>query len=295
MRFTRELKFGIIVIGALFLVYFGLNFLKGVNIFSAKYSYYTQYEHIGGLVVSSPVYVRGYKVGQVDRITHDFSQQKPFTVRFSVLRDVRLPKGTIVEKHDDGLLGGRALQLLKPIPGDWTGDFYDENDVIASQIALGLMGELSGILLPMIEQFSNQTDSLLRSIRGIIESESLKNTLESVEKITANLISTTSQFDKMMSNQVPQILENADRMIANFTQVGESVDNIVDNIDVGEINKILSSLDHAIASAGTAAGGINDLSIGLLQVSSSADSLLIDLRQNPRRYVHFSLFGRRER
>jgi phospholipid/cholesterol/gamma-HCH transport system substrate-binding protein len=295
MKFTRELKFGIIVIGALFLVYFGLNFLKGVNIFSAKYSYYTQYEYIGGLVVSSPVYIRGYKVGQVDRITHDFSQPKPFTVRFSVLRDVRLPKGTIVEKHDDGLLGGRALQLLKPMPAEWTGDFYDENDVIASQIALGLMGELSGILLPMIEQFSNQTDSLLRSIRGIIESESLQNTLESVEKITANLISTTSQFDNMMSNQVPQILENADRMIANFTQVGESVDNIVDNIDVGEINKILSSLDHAIASAGTAAGGINDLSIGLLQVSSSADSLLIDLRQNPRRYVHFSLFGRRDR
>ena len=295
MKFKRELKFGIIVIGALFLVYFGLNFLKGVNVFSSTYSYYVQYEQIDGLVVSSPVYVRGYKVGQVDRIIHDFSQPKPFTVRFSVLRDVRLPKGTIVEKYDDGLLGGRALQLLKPMPVDWTGDFYDENDVIASQIALGLMGELSSVLLPMIEQFSTQADSLLRSIRVIIESESLQNALESVEKATANLVVTTSQVNNIMSNQVPQMFENADRMITNFAQIGESVDNIVDNIDVGEINKILSSLDHAIANVGTVAGGINDLSIGLLSVSSSADSLLIDLKANPRRYVHFSLFGRRDR
>ena len=295
MKFKRELKFGIIVIGALFLVYFGLNFLKGVNIFSSTYSYYAQYEYIGGLVVSSPVYVRGYRVGQVDRITHDFSQQKPFTVRFSVSRDIRLPKGTIVEKHDDGLLGGRALQLLKPMPADWTGDFYEENDVIASQIALGLMGELSSILLPTIEQFSNQADSLLRSIRSIIESESLQNTLESVEKATANLVVTTSQVNNIMANQIPQMLENTNRMIANFTRVGESVDNIVDNIDVSEINKILSSLDRTIANVGETANNIGNLSIGLLQVSSSADSLLIDLRENPRRYVHFSLFGRRDR
>ena len=289
MKFTRELKFGVIVIGALFLVYFGLNFLKGINIFSSTYSYYAKYEQIDGLVVSSPVYVRGYKAGQVDRITYDFSQQKPFTVRFSVSRDIRLPKGTVVEKYDDGLLGGKALQLLIPIGSAQA--FYEENDVITSQIALGLIGELSSVLLPMIEQFSNQADSLLRSLRGILESESLQNTLESVEKATANLVVTTSQVNNIMANQVPQILENADVLITEFTQVARNLESI----DIGEVNKVLSSLDHAIINFGETAGGINDLSIGLLRVSSSADSLLIDLKENPRRYVHFSLFGKRDR
>jgi phospholipid/cholesterol/gamma-HCH transport system substrate-binding protein len=288
MKFTRELKFGIIILGALFLVYFGLNFLKGINIFSSTDRYYAKFEHIDGLVVSSPVYVKGYKVGQVDEIVFDFSQREPFTVRFSVSREIRLPKGTIVEKYDDGLLGGKALQLLIPT-GNVAQIFYSANDVITSRIAIGLMGQISSIFLPKIEDFVNQADSALRSLRTLLENESLTNTLESAEKIASDLTVSSRQFRNMMSNQIPQLLDNTNTLITDFSQVSEHLQGL----DIDKANETLATLDNTIATFGNTADNVSELSIGLLRVSSSADSLLIDLKENPRRYVHFSLFGRR--
>lgn len=296
-RFTRELKFGIIVIGALFLVYFGLNFLKGINIFSSTYNYYAKYENIGGLVESTPVYLKGYKVGQVDEITYDFAQEESFTITISVSKDIRLPKGTIVQLYDDGIMGGKAIQLLIPISSEE--NFHNEYDLITSQSATGLIEQLSSDLLPKIASISNQADSLLQSLRNIVDDESLSNTLDAAEKAAADLAVSSSQLKGMMSNQLPQILNKTDVLITDFTQVGKNLKEV-------DFSKTMSTLDHTIASIGQVADKANgnegtlgallndrELYFELLRVGSSADSLLIDLKQNPKRYVHFSLFGKK--
>ena len=295
VRFTRELKFGIIVIGVLFLLYFGLNFLKGINIFSSTYSYYVKYENIGGLVESTPVYLKGYKVGQVDGITYDFSQKESFTVQISISKDIRLPKGTIVQVYESDIMGGKAIQLL--IPPTSGSDFYIENDLIASQSAPGLIDQLSSELLPKIASFSTQADSLLQSLRAIVDDGSLSNTLDAAEKAAADLAVSSAQLKTIMSNQLPQILDKTDVMISDFTQVGKNLKEL-------DLNKTLSTLDHTIASIGeiadkaqsdqsTLGALLNDreLYFELLRVGANADSLLVDLKKNPKRYVHFSLFG----
>src|ERR1035437_5793541 len=97
--FTREVKVGIMAISAIFLLYFGLNFLKGIDVFSPASYYYAQYENIGGLVPSSPVFVKGVKVGQVEQIKYDFSKKESFVVKISVSKDIMLPKGTKIELY----------------------------------------------------------------------------------------------------------------------------------------------------------------------------------------------------
>ncbi len=110
--FTREVKVGIMAVVAIFVLYFGLNFLKGIDIFTPIDYYYTTYENIGGLVPSSPVYVKGYKVGQVEEIKYDFTKDVAFVVKISVSNDISVPKGAKIELFDDGLMGGKAIQLI---------------------------------------------------------------------------------------------------------------------------------------------------------------------------------------
>ena len=294
---SRDLKFGLIVIGALFLVYFGLNFLKGVNIFSPTRSYYAQYEDLGGLVASTPVYVKGYKVGQVDEIAYDFTRETPFTITFSVSKDIRLTQGTVVEMFDDGLMGGKAIRLLIPVGED--DKCYAEGDVVPSRTDVGLMGALTGSLLPKLESFSQEADSLIHSLRQLIEDESIARTLASAEKAAADLAATSSSLRHLMANDVPHILDKTDLLLGDLSVVSGNLKQIDYRATFDNLDHTLSGLDMAIgkinAGTGTLGALLNDrqLYIDLTNTASAADSLLIDLRQHPKRYVHFSLFGRK--
>ena len=295
---SRDLKFGLIVIGALFLVYFGLNFLKGVNIFSPTRSYCAQYDEIGGLVVSTPVYVKGYKVGQVDEIAYDFTRETPFTIRFSVSKDIRLTRGTVVELFDDGLMGGKAIRLLIPAGAD--DDCYAEGDLVPSQADEGLMGALTGSLLPKLEAFSQEADSLIRSLRQLVEDESLAHTLASAEQAAADLAATSGSLRHLMANDVPRILDKTDLLLGDLSVVSGNLKQIDYRATFNNLDRTLSGLDMTIGKinngTGTLGALLNDrqLYIDLTNTASAADSLLIDLRLHPKRYVHFSLFGRKE-
>lgn len=297
-NFTRELKFGLIVIGAGFLLYFGLNFLKGINIFSSVKNYYTVYEDIGGLVASSPVNIKGYKVGQVDEIKYDFTKETPFIVKISVKKDIALPEGTKIELYDDGIMGGKAIQVLLP-EGSTYHKYYENGDTIQSTVSMGLIDQLASGLLPKIESISTQADSLIRELRSAIDSESLHRSINSFEQITTDLSATSVQLRKLMSDNIPHILDNVDVITADFAHVSGNLKQI-------DYAATFSSLDHTVSNlksitrkindpdGGTLGSLINDqkLYLNLLHATDNADSLLVDLKRNPKRYVHFSLFGK---
>jgi phospholipid/cholesterol/gamma-HCH transport system substrate-binding protein len=296
--FTREVKVGIMAIVAIFVLYFGLNFLKGIDIFSSVSNYYASYENIGGLVPSSPVYVKGFKVGQVEEIKYDFSKQNSFVVKISVAKDIQLPIGTKIELYDDGLMGGKAIQLIyAPITASQT--MHQSGDTIESQMGTGLMAQLTGSLLPKIESISTQTDSLIRSVRTLVDNKDLTKSIASIEHTTANLAVSSSQLKKMMNNDVPHILGNVNDITSDFKQISGKLKKI-------DYEATFASVDHTIAnlnllttkmnsSEGTIGLLLNnkDLYINLSNTAASADKLLIDLQKSPKRYVHFSLFGRK--
>jgi phospholipid/cholesterol/gamma-HCH transport system substrate-binding protein len=294
--FTREVKVGIMAVAAIFVLYFGLNYLKGIDIFSPVNYYYASYENIGGLVPSSPVYVKGFKVGQVEAVKYDFSKKEAFVIKISVSKDIQLPKGTIIQLYDDGLMGGKAIQLIYApiIP---TQAMYAPNDTIASEVGIGLMAQLSGDLVPKIESISTQADSLIRSVRVLVENKNLNKSIASIEHTTADLAVSSSQLKKMMSSDVPHILSDVNTVTTDFKEISGKLKKI-------DYAATFASIDHTIAnlnlvtekmnsSEGTIGLLLNnkDLYLNLANTAASSDKLLIDLKQNPKRYVHFSLFG----
>ncbi|ADQ81182.1 Mammalian cell entry related domain protein [Paludibacter propionicigenes WB4] len=294
--FTREVKVGIMAIVAIFVLYFGLNFLKGISIFTPVSYYYGSYENLGGLVPSTPVYVKGYKVGQVEKISYDFSKQKSFVIKISVSKDIKLPKGAKMELYDEGIMGGKAVQLVYA-PITPTQAMYEPGDTIESKVGLGLMAQLSGDLVPKIESISLQADSLIRSVRVLVENKDLTKSLSSIEHTTANLAVSSSQLKKMMNNEVPRILSDVNVVTSDFKLISGNLKKIDYAATFASVNHTISNLslitDKINNSEGTLGMLLNnkDLYINLSNTAASSDKLLIDLQKNPKRYVHFSLFG----
>jgi phospholipid/cholesterol/gamma-HCH transport system substrate-binding protein len=296
--FTREVKVGIMAIVAIFVLYFGMNFLKGIDIFSSVSNYYASYENIGGLVPSSPVYVKGFKVGQVEEIKYDFSKQNSFVVKISVAKDIQLPIGTKIELYDDGLMGGKAIQLIyAPITASQT--MHQSGDTIESQMGTGLMAQLTGSLLPKIESISTQTDSLIRSVRTLVDNKDLTKSIASIEHTTANLAVSSSQLKKMMNNDVPHILGNVNDITSDFKQISGKLKKIDYEATFASIDHTIANLNMLTTKMNSSEGTIGlllnnkDLYVNLSNTAASADKLLIDLQKSPKRYVHFSLFGRK--
>lgn len=294
--FTREVKVGIMAVAAIFILYFGLNFLKGIDIFSPVNYYYARYDNIGGLVPSCPVYVKGFKVGQVEEIKYDFTRKESFLVKVSVRKDVKLPLATLVQLYDDGLMGGKAIQLVYS-PVDLSQPLHASDDTLKSEVATGLMAQVAGEMMPKIENIATQADSLLRSVRTLVDNKDLHKSLNSIEKTTSNLAETSTQLKGMMKNDIPHILGNVNDITSDFKQVSGNLKKVDFQATISSINHTISNLnlitDKIKNGEGTLGMLVNDkdLYINLSNTASSTDKLLIDLRQNPKRYVHFSLFG----
>jgi len=298
--FTREVRVGIMAIVAIFVLYFGLNFLKGIDIFSPVSNYYAAFDNIGGLVPSSPVYVKGFKVGQVEEVNYDFSKQTSFVITISVSKDIQLPKGAKLELYDDGLMGGKAVRLIyAPIAASQT--MCEPGDTLDTQVGVGLMAQLSGSLLPKIETISTQADSLIRSLRVLVENEDLNKSLASIERTSSDLAVSSAQLKRMMNKDVPHILSDVNVITTDFKQISGNLKKI-------DYAATFASIDHTIANLNLMTTKLNstDGTIGLLlndkslylnlsNAASNTDKLLIDLQKSPKRYVHFSLFGRKSK
>ena len=297
--FSREVRVGIMAVVAIFVLYFGLNFLKGIDIFTAVNDYYAKYENIDGLVPSSAVYIKGLKVGQVEEIKYDFSKSNSFVVRISVSNDIKIPKGAKIELTDEGLMGGKAIQL-KYNPTTTNQALYSSGDTIESQVGIGLMAKLSGDLMPKIESISTQADSLLRAVRVLIESEQIKNSLGSIEKTTADLAVSSAQLKKMMNKDLPKIIGDVNVITSDFRQVSGNLKSVDFAATFASINHSIANLnlitDKVNSNEGTIGLLLNDKALynNLSNTAENTDKLLIDLKQNPKRYVHFSLFGRKQ-
>ncbi|MFW9598294.1 MAG: MlaD family protein [Paludibacter sp.] len=297
--FTREVRVGVVVVIAIFVLYFGLNFLKGIDIFSTVSEYNATYENVDGLVPSSPVLIKGYKVGQVEEVKYDFSKQTPFVVRFSVSNDIQLPRNAKVELFDNGLMGGKALQIVFD-PNGPTAELYNANDTVKSTIGVGLMAKVAGDLMPRIQGMADQADSLLRAVRNVVEGKELNNSLKSIETTTASLAVSSEALKGLMKDDMPKIVKNVNGISTDLKKVSGNLSTI-------DFAATFASINYTIANLKTLSDKLNngEGTLGLLLTDKTlynnlsgaagdADKLLIDLKENPKRYVHFSLFGKKK-
>lgn len=298
--FTREVRVGLMVVIAIFVLYFGLNFLKGIDVFSPVNEYYATYENVDGLVPSSPVLIKGFKVGQVEEVKYDFTRQTPFVVRISVSKDIKLPKGATIELFDNGLMGGKAVQIVyEPLQADAV--VYASGDTVTSSVGTGLMAQVAGDLMPQIKSMTLQADSLLRTLRKVMESKEVSNSLVSIESTTSNLAETSGKLKNLMQNDVPKVLKDVNIITADLKKVSGNLSTVDFAATFASINQTIANLNLLTTKMNSSEGSmgllINDKRLynNLASTAESADKLLIDLKASPKRYVHFSLFGKKEK
>ncbi len=299
MKYSREIKVGVLAIIAIAVLYFGFNFLKGVNIFAPIHTYVGTYDNIKGLTPQSPVYVRGCKVGQVDQIAYDFTKEQAFTVVLSIDKKIILPEGTQLALIADGLLGGTALQLNVPTGSDTP--HYLSGDTLPTIVIPGLFDVLEDGLLASLQGTIQHIDSLVLGVQTQLEGNHLKTSLAQVETLTADLAVTSTKLKQMMNTKVPTIVADAESTVADLKILSANLSEVdvkatIQALDttIAHVNRFTTKLNSTDGTIGLL---MNDkkLYIDLTSTVNSADSLLTDLKKNPKRYVHFSLFGQKDK
>lgn len=305
MKYAREIKVGALATLCLFLLFFGFNFLKGVNIFSPTNSFHGLYPDLHGLEEQAAVYIRGHKVGQVDRISYDFTRDSAFTVDISINKDIALPQGTQMALIADGLLGGMAIELQLPSYGE--NGLTDEAGLIEKGSFLpttyvpGLMESLQGELLAHVDDAIQNVDSLVAELRGQVEGGHLKNTLSNADRISGDLANVSTDLKRMMNKQVPTIVNNADTAIANLNTIVSDLKKADLAATVARVDTAVDGVNGLIADVRSQEGTLGQLIYNkslydhIDATVISADSLLVDLKAHPKRYVHFSVFGKKDK
>lgn len=290
--FTKEVKIGIAFVIAFALLYWGLNFLKGVNLFTPTNHYTLRYTDIGGLVVSNNVIIKGHKVGQVHTITYDFTSDTPFTVTININDDIRLPQGTTAILADESLMGGKCINITL---GNAT-THHNPGDTIPSTIDTGLLGTLADII-PTLKTTIAHTDSLINSLNQITTSTQIQTTLDNIQNITTQLKHTTTTLNNMTNNRLPGIIDQLDTTMTNINSISRQLEAIDYSDIIQSIDTTLQNINHFTTRLNDPDGTIglllNDPALyrEITTTITSANNLLLDLKANPKRYVHFSLFG----
>ncbi len=305
MKYAREIKVGALATLCLFLLFFGFNFLKGVNIFSPTNSFHGLYPDLHGLEEQAAVYIRGHKVGQVDRISYDFTRDSAFTVDISINKDIALPQGTQMALIADGLLGGMAIELQLPSCSDsgLTGEagLIEKGSFLPTTYVPGLMESLQGELLAHVDDAIQNVDSLVAELRGQVEGGHLKNTLSNADRISGDLANVSTDLKRMMNKQVPAIVNNADTAIANLNTIVSDLKKADLAATVARVDTAVDGVNGLIADVRSQEGTLGQLIYNkslydhIDATVISADSLLVDLKAHPKRYVHFSVFGKKDK
>ncbi len=295
---------GVLAIICVFLLFYGFNFLKGVNIFSPTNSYHGVYTNLHGLEEQASVFILGHKVGQVDRLHYDFTKDSAFTVDISIRKDIVLPEGTSLALRADGLLGGMALELL--FPEDAT-EKLQQQALIAHGATLptvylpGIVENLQNELIAKIANAVEQVDTLVAQLNGQLEGDHLKSTLANVDRISGDLTDVSGDLRRIMNTQVPGIVNNADTAIANLNTVIADIKAADLKATVARVDTAIGGVNAVIADVRAQKGTLGQLIYNKSLYNHvdatviSADSLLTDIKAHPKRYVHFSVFGKKDK
>ena len=301
MKYAREIKVGVLAAVCLFLRFFGSNFLKGVNIFSPTNAFHGTYYNLHGLEEQAAVYIRGHKVGQVDAIHYDFARDSAFTIDISIRKDIDLPQGTRMALIADGLLGGMAIELQMPSPITNDQSPIAHGAFLPTTYVPGLMESLQGELLAHVDQAVQGVDSLIAELHGQVEGDHLKSALTNVDRVSGDLTVVSSDLKKLMNNQVPRIVNNADTVVANLNTVIADIKEADLKSTVARVDKTVDNVNGLVSDVRSQEGTLGQLIYNKSLYNHidatvvSADSLLTDLKAHPKRYVQFSLFGKKEK
>ena len=298
-KFSKEIQIALVAIVGLVVLFIGLQFLKGLNLFSTDSRYYVKFDNISGLSVSSPVYANGYRVGVVEEILFDYEKRGDIVAVVGVDKKLRLPQGSFAEIASD-LLGNIKLELVF---GSDASTLMAPGDTLTGGLQLGAMARAAD-MIPQIEKMLPKLDSILASVNTLLADPALANSLHNVDQITADFTKTTKELNLLtasINRQMPEILQNANGVLANTNKLTGNLNDLDIAATMGHVNTTLQNVEQMTAMLNSKEGTLGllmrdpSLYWNLNSTMMHADSLMIDLKSHPKRYVHFSVFGKKDK
>lgn len=299
MKLTKEIKIALVAIVGILVMYFGINFLKGMNLFSTNNAYYMTFDDIQGLGASTPIYADGYKVGTVDGMEYDYKENGPIKVKVDINKDLRIPQGSKAEIVKD-LMGNLQVNLLL---ANNPRERVEPGGVIPGAVNGGMMNKAAN-LIPVVEKMLPKLDSILTSVNALLADPALAASLHNVETITSNLTVSTRELNTLMAGlnkQVPGMVRKANGVLDNTNRLTANLASLDVQGTLNRVNQTLESAHQFTEKLNSNQGSLgllmNDTKLydNLTSTMSHADSLVIDLKAHPKRYVHFSVFGRKDK
>ncbi len=292
---TKEIKIAITAILAVAIIYVGIIFLKGLKLFGSDNIYYVEMKDVSGLSISSEVLASGMNIGTVKNIEYDAAKQN-ITVAIDVKPDFRIPEGSSANISKE-MLGGAKLNIQ-------LGKNTDKNialgDTIPGKQTIDIMTAAAD-MVPQVQALLPKLDSILISVNSITSDPSLTASMKNMEYITNNLRTTTDRLNGLLTSDVPQLVRKTNAICANL----ETTTNNMKDVNFCEIaqnaNKTMEGLQlftNRLNNENSTLGlFLNDASVynHLDSTMMNASMLLQDLREHPKRYVHFSLFGKKDK
>lgn len=299
MKLTKEIKIALVAIVGILIMYFGINFLKGMNLFSTNNAYYMTFDDIQGLGASTPIYADGYKVGIVDGLEYDYKENGPIKVKVDIIKDLRIPQGSKAEIVKD-LMGNLQVNLLL---ANNPRERVEPGGIIPGAVNGGMMDKAAN-LVPVVEKMLPKLDSILTSVNALLADPALAASLHNVGTITSNLTVSTRELNTLMAGlnkQVPGMIGKANGVLDNTNRLTANLASLDVQGTLNKVNQTLESAHQFTEKLNSNQGSLgllmNDTKLydNLTSTMSHADSLVIDLKAHPKRYVHFSVFGRKDK
>ena len=291
-KLSKEAIIGLVSIISLGLLYFGVNYLKGINLFKPVNHYEVLFTNVKGITISSPVYVEGFKVGLVRDIVYDYDTTNKILVDISLEDEMRINKGSYISIVNS-FLGGAELHIHL---NKYVNEFLKPGDQIEGRMTEEMMQSLQENILPSVEAMLPKLDSILGGIQTLVNHPALSRSLSHIENTTSNLETSTRQLNQLLANDVPGIVDNLKTITDNFSTVSAELKDLNLAATVNSVNATLDNLklttDKLNATDNSIGLLLNDRALydNLNSTTENASKLLLDLRENPKRYVHFSVF-----
>lgn len=295
--FTKEFGIGLSVILAVLILVFGIDYLKGINLFRPTNYYIAYYDNVDELTVSSPVLMQGFKVGQVREINFNYKKPGKIEVVLALDKKLELPEGTTAEIGTTMLSGARIE--LKPGTG---ANKLAVGSELPTSTQSGLMSAVQDGLMPAITGILPKVDSLLYNLNALVGDSALSQSISRLDGISANLLATTGGLNATINKHVPVIAGNAakatmglDTIVGNLGVLSYQLKNLPLDATIDNVNNLtanLASFSKQLTDKNSTLGLLTsdpELYNRLNQVSADIDSLIVDIKKNPKRYISIKL------
>ena len=306
MKATREIKTGVVAILVIILFIWGYNFLKDQNLYDTSRTMYAEYDNVQGLAPKSPITINGLKVGSVTQISFHPSKKGILVAHLQLDNPIEFSKNSVAQIYSPDFISGKSLKINLVMDQE---SIAKDGDTLIGEVDSGIMGMINEQIAPLqvkVESFVVQTDSVMKSIDALMDKENQQNIKESLRNVNGILsdFKTSSQYleNLMVENgKMDSIIDNTNKTMHNLAAISDSIQAADLGATVASLESTLANfnsvLDSLKSGDGTMSKLLNDdeLYTNLANASKELEELLREVKEHPKRFVHLSVFGKKEK